>query len=63
VGQRLPKDLPRWRVTQIGGSRGREICELQAESAEVAIKRAIREYSIINPQKQQRLAAYHVGDS
>ena len=50
----------RWRVTQIGGSRGREICELEAASAEAAIKRAIREHGIDDPHRQSRLAAYRV---
>jgi hypothetical protein len=36
-------------------------CELQAESAEAAIKRAIREQGIDDPHKQKRLAAYRVG--
>ena len=53
-------NAPRWRVTQIGGSRGREICELEAASADAAIKRAIREYGIDDPHRQSRLAAYYV---
>ncbi len=47
-------------MTVIAGSRGREVCELQAESAEAAIKRAIREHGIEDPHKQKRLAAYRV---
>ena len=53
--------VSRWRVTVIAGSRGREVCELQAESAEAAIKRAIREHGIENPERQKRLGAYRVG--
>jgi hypothetical protein len=55
--RRSPKDLPRWRVTVIVGARAREITELQAETAEAAIKRAIREFGINNPHHQSRLAA------
>jgi hypothetical protein len=54
------KPAPRWRVTQIGGSRGREICELEAATADAAIKRAVREYGIDDPHRQSRLAAYRV---
>jgi hypothetical protein len=48
---------PRWRVNAIVGNKAREIAELQAPTAEAAIKRAIREYGINDPHKQQRLAA------
>ena len=36
VGRKLPKELPRWRVTRIAGAK--EICERQAKSADEAIK-------------------------
>lgn len=60
--RRVPSKVgvQRWRVTVIAGSRGREICELQAETAEAAIKRAVREYSIDDQHRQKRLAAYRV---
>jgi hypothetical protein len=53
------KDAPRWRVTQIGGSRGREVCELEAASADAAIKRAIcgGRCGIDDQHRQSRLAA------
>ena len=57
--QRKPKTVPRWRVTRIAGAAGREICELEAKTAEDAIKRAIREYEV-EPRWQTRLAAYRV---
>jgi hypothetical protein len=47
-------------VTQIGGSRAREICELEAKDAPSAIKRVIRLYAIDDPHRQQRLIAYRV---
>jgi hypothetical protein len=55
--KRTSKSSPRWRVTVIGGAKAREICELEAQSAEEAIKRAIREFEITDPQQQSRLAA------
>jgi hypothetical protein len=54
------KNVQRWRVTQIGGSRAREICELEAKDAPSAIKRVIRLYAIDDPHRQQRLIAYRV---
>jgi hypothetical protein len=50
-----------WCVTVIAGSRAREICELQANTAAAAIKRAIREHGMDDPHQQKRLAAYRVG--
>lgn len=60
--RRVPSkaSVARWRVTVIAGSRGREICELQAESAEAAVRRAIREHGIDDPHRQKGLAAYRV---
>jgi hypothetical protein len=54
------ENLPRWRVSRIVGNRAREIAELQAASADAAIRRAIREYGIDDPHQQQRLAAKRV---
>jgi len=50
---------PRWRVTRIAGARATELCELEAKSAEEAVKRAIREFQIA-PAHQNRIAAYRV---
>jgi hypothetical protein len=55
--KRKSESSPRWRVNVIVGNRAREIAELQAPTADAAIKRAIREYGISDPHKQQRLAA------
>jgi hypothetical protein len=54
------ENLPRWSVRSIVGNKAREIAELQAATAEAAIKRAIREFGINDPHKQQRLAAWPV---
>lgn len=43
--------------TMIVGNKAREMAELQAPSADAAIKRAIREFGITDLHKQQRLAA------
>jgi hypothetical protein len=47
----------RWQVTRIVGNAARQITELEADSAAEAIKRAIKEYEITDPQQQRRLAA------
>jgi hypothetical protein len=57
--KRNSKSSPRWRVTQIVGARAREICDMEAKTAEEAIKRATREFGI-DPERQKRLAAYRV---
>jgi len=54
------KSVQRWRVTQIGGNRAREICELEAKDAATAVRRAIREYGIDDPHRQRRLVAQRV---
>jgi len=51
------KNVQRWRVSQIGGNRSRDICELKAKDAPSAIKRVIRLYAIDDPHRQHRLVA------
>ena len=51
---------PRGRVNVIVGNKAREIAELQAPTADAAIKRAIAEFGISDPHKQARLAARSV---
>jgi len=46
------KSVQRWRVTQIGGNRARQICGLEAKDAPSAIKRAIREHGIDDPHRR-----------
>lgn len=56
--KRLP--VARWRVNVISGARARDICQIEAKSAEQAIKRAIRKYRITDTLQQSRLGAYRV---
>ena len=56
----VSKSVARWRVNVIAESRAPEICELEAHSAEEAVKRMIREHGI-EPERAKRLAAYRVG--
>jgi len=56
----VSKGVQRWRVTQIGGSRAREICELRAKDAPSTIQRAIRECGIDDPFRQKRPVACRV---
>jgi hypothetical protein len=53
-------DLPKWRVTRIVGSAAREVCQLEAKSADEAVKRTIKEFEITDPHQQSRLGAYRV---
>jgi hypothetical protein len=52
--------IARWRVNMIAGARARDICQIEAKSAEDAIKYAIRTYAINDPHQQSRLGAYRV---
>jgi hypothetical protein len=52
--------VARWRVNMIAGARARDICQIEAKSAEEAIKRAIREYGINDPHQRSRLGAYRL---
>jgi hypothetical protein len=57
--KRNTKSSLRWRVIRIGGARAREICELQAKTAEDAVKRVIREFPV-PPEDHYRLKAVPV---
>ena len=58
--KRSSKSSPqRWRVIRIGAARAREICELQAKTAEDAVKRVIREFPV-PPEDHYRLKAIPV---
>ena len=50
-----------WRITLISGKRGHVYGRVSAPDADEAIKRAIVEYEITNPEHQKRLAAQRVG--
>lgn len=56
-----PKSRPlhRWRITQIK-SKGQELGTVSAATAEDAIKVAIAQFQVKDPQQQQRLAAYRL---
>ena len=58
--KRKSETAQRWRVTRLVGKAAREICEFQADSAEEAIKRAIKEFEITDRHEQSRLGAYRV---
>jgi hypothetical protein len=52
--------LYQWRITQIR-ERGRFIGTVQAPDAEAAIKAAIKEFEIREPEQRKRLIAQRVG--
>ena len=58
MSQSTSKPLPTWRVIHIA-AKGREICELQAKTADAAIQRTIREFGI-EAERRWRLAASRV---
>jgi hypothetical protein len=47
----------RWRITRIRGNRADRIGIVQAPDAKAAIKIAIREFKITNPEDRKRVAA------
>jgi hypothetical protein len=61
----MPKRSPRsklyeWRITRIRSTPARFIGYVQAPDAEQAVKEAIAQFGISNPQEQARLAAQRV---
>jgi hypothetical protein len=56
------KEIPEntWRITLISGKRGHVYGRVSAPEADEAIKRAIEEYKITNPEHQKRLVAQRV---
>lgn len=55
--RRVSNSVQRWRVTRIVGAAAREVCELEANSAEAAIKRAIRESPVTGGDAKTKRAA------
>ena len=51
-----PTKLPLWRVTLVR-SKGHPLGRVRARNAEEAIKRAIEEFSVTDPNRQRRLIA------
>ena len=49
-----------WRITLISGKRGHVYGRVSAPDADEAIKRAIDEFAITNPEHQKRLVAQRV---
>ena len=54
------KKLPTWRITLIRNRSGVRIGTVEAVTAEEAIKIAIRNYGITDPEQQRRLVAQRV---
>jgi hypothetical protein len=52
-----PQKLYRWRIARIRSTPAEIIGYVEAPDAETAIKEAIREYEITDPEKQKRLIA------
>jgi hypothetical protein len=56
TGQKLPS----WRITLIRNRSGVRIGTVEAATAEEAIKIAIRQYGITDPERQRRLVAQRI---
>ena len=58
----LPKrpQLYRWRISRIRGTPAEQIGHVEAPDEATAIKTAIEQYGITDPQKQSRLVAVRV---
>jgi hypothetical protein len=54
------KKLPTWRITLIRNRSGVRIGTVEAATAEEAIKIAIRQYGITDPERQRRLVAQRI---
>jgi hypothetical protein len=52
-----PRKQHRWAIYQIGGTPAKLLGHVEAPDEESAIKQAIEEFSITNPQLQKRLLA------
>jgi hypothetical protein len=51
------RTLPRWRITRIKGTPAVELATGEALDADAAIRVAIEQFEITNPEYQRRLAA------
>ena len=61
MSKRMRKNLSRWRVICIRGSRAETICIVPAADADSAIKVAIKDFQITDRERQRRLAALPAG--
>ena len=55
------RPLPRWKISRIKSTPAEELGTVEAPDAETAIRVAIKEFEITDPQHQRRLAARRVG--
>jgi hypothetical protein len=53
----MPKELPRWLVSRIKGSRAELITTIKAKDAKAAVALVIKERAITDPETIKRLAA------
>jgi hypothetical protein len=51
----------RWQITRIKSTPASALGTVEAPDAETAIKIAIEQFNITDPDQQQRVAAYRVG--
>ena len=54
------RPLPRWRITRIKASPAVDLGTVEAPDADTAIRVAIKEFEVTNPEHQSRLAARRV---
>ena len=54
------RTIPRWRITRIQGTPAANVGTVEAPDADTAIRVAIKQFEITNPEHQRRLAARRV---
>ena len=59
-GMSKSRPLPRWRISRIKASPAVELDTVEAPDADTAIRVAIKEFEVTNPEHQMRLAARRV---
>jgi hypothetical protein len=59
--RRTTAELPRWQISRIKAAPAADVGTVQAADAEAAIRTAIEQFGIKNPQHQQRLVARRIG--
>jgi hypothetical protein len=55
-----PTSLPEWRIIRIKGSPAAYVGRVRAADETEAIRKAIHEFQITNPEEQKRLAAQRI---
>jgi hypothetical protein len=60
VAKKPPPKLATWAIVRIKGTPAAVIGHVEAPDAESAIKEAIRQFNITDPEQQKRLAARRV---